>query len=151
MKPRPYHVGFTCGAFDLLHAGHMLMFKEAKEVCEYLIVGLQGDPSIDRPQKNKPIMSIEERLILVEGNKYIDHIWVYDTEAELLAYLTQNARRNGGHIDVRILDEHYKDKHFTGKDLPIDVHYNGRGHNYSTTRLRERVVEAEHRKLQRAA
>jgi glycerol-3-phosphate cytidylyltransferase len=151
MKSKPYENGFTCGAFDLLHAGHMLVFMEAKEVCEYLIVGLHTDPSIDRPQtKNRPIMSVEERRTLLSGIKYVDEIWEYDTEAELLVYLARNARRNGGHIDVRIVGEDYKGKDFTGKQLPIDVHYNWRGHPYSTTELRRRTYEAECLKLQAA-
>ncbi len=150
MNSKPYEVGFTCGAFDLLHAGHMLVFKEAREqACNYLIVGLQTDPSIDRPQaKNKPVMSVEERRILLQGIKYVDEIWEYDTEAELLAYLTRSARQNGGSIDVRIVGEDYKGKDFTGKHVPMHVYYNWRGHDYSTTQLRRRTYEAECLKLQ---
>lgn len=142
-------VGFTCGAFDLLHAGHMLVFKEAKErACDYLIVGLQSDPSIDRPTtKNKPIMSMNERRIMLEGIKYIDEIFEYDTEAQLYDYLKRNARRNGGRIDVRIIGEDYMGKPFTGRELPLVVYYNQRGHDYSTTSLRRRTYEAEAQKL----
>ena len=142
-------IGFTCGAFDLLHAGHMLVFKEAKErACDYLIAGLQTDPSIDRPDtKNKPVMSIEERRILLEGIKYIDEIFVYTTEAELYAYLQKNARNNGGRIDIRIIGEDYVGRSFTGRDLPIMIYYNSRDHDYSTTNLRRRTYEAENRKL----
>lgn len=141
-------VGFTCGAFDLLHAGHVLVFKEAKErACEYLIVGLQSDPSLDRPKtKNKPIMSIEERRIMLESIKYIDEIIGYDTEAQLYEYLKKNARANGGRIDVRIVGEDYVGKPFTGRELPLDVYYNSRKHDYSTTRLRQRTYEAEAQK-----
>src|SRR6185369_1782269 len=107
MKPK---IGFTCGAFDLCHAGHMLMFKECKEVCDYLIVGLHDDPSLDRSSKNKPIMSIKERRIVLEGIKYIDEIVEYKTEAELHEYLSKNAKR----IGVRIIGADWKGKPFTG-------------------------------------
>src|ERR1700691_4529905 len=92
-------VGFTAGAFDLCHAGHMLMFEEAKGVCDHLIVGLHSDPSLDRPDsKNKPIMSVEERKIILNAIRWIDEIVVYDTEADLLNILTENKLG----IDVRI-------------------------------------------------
>ncbi|PIR84025.1 glycerol-3-phosphate cytidylyltransferase [Candidatus Kaiserbacteria bacterium CG10_big_fil_rev_8_21_14_0_10_51_14] len=136
-------VGFTAGAFDLCHAGHMLMFKEAKTVCDYLIVGLHSDPTIDRPEtKNKPIMSVEEREIILEGITYIDEIITYDTEADLLRILSENTPG----IDVRILGEEYKDKQYTGRDLPLPVYFNSRGHGYSTTELRKRVYDAEKQK-----
>jgi glycerol-3-phosphate cytidylyltransferase len=144
-------IGFTCGAFDLLHAGHMLVFKEAKEqACNYLIVGLHTDPSIDRPKtKNKPVMSVEERRILLEGIKYIDEIFEYDTEAELYEYMKTNASANGGRIDIRIIGEDYLGKRYTGDDLPLAVYYNQRDHDYSTTNLRRRTYQAEAEKLQR--
>jgi glycerol-3-phosphate cytidylyltransferase len=131
----------------------MLVFKEVREqVCEYLIVGLHTDPSIDRPRtKNRPVMSVEERRILLQGIRYVDEIWEYDTEAELLVYLGKNARQNGGRIDVRIVGEDYKGKDFTGKHLHIPVYYNARGHDYSTTQLRRRVADAEALKQRRAA
>jgi glycerol-3-phosphate cytidylyltransferase len=133
-------VGFTAGAFDLCHAGHMLMFEEAKTVCDYLIVALHSDPALDRPNtKNRPIMSIEERQIILKGIKYIDEIIVYHTEADLLALLTEN--RLG--IDIRILGTEYREKPFTGKDLPMPVYFNSRDHGYSTTELRKRVYDAE--------
>ena len=136
-------VGFTCGSFDLCHAGHFLMFKDAKTVCDYLIVGLQTDPSIDRPLKNKPIMSVEERLEILNGIKYIDEVVVYDTESELYEYLQQNQNM----INVRIVGADWKGKTFTGYDLPIRIHFNSRGHEYSTTQLRKRVHEAEKLKI----
>src|SRR3989344_4166788 len=132
-------VGFTAGAFDLCHAGHMLMFEEAKEQCEYLVVALQSDPSLDRPTKNKPIMSLKERMIILKGIKYIDEIVVYDTEADLRKLLSENTLG----IDVRILGVEYKGKKYTGDDLPIPVYFNTRDHGFSTTELRERVYEAE--------
>jgi glycerol-3-phosphate cytidylyltransferase len=132
-------VGFTAGAFDLCHAGHMLMFEEAREQCDHLIIALQSDPSLDRSTKNKPIMSLKERMIILKGVRYIDEIVTYDTEADLLKMLTDNTLG----IDVRILGVEYKDKQYTGRDLPLPVYYNTRDHGYSTTELRERVYEAE--------
>jgi glycerol-3-phosphate cytidylyltransferase len=136
-------IGFTAGAFDLCHAGHVLMFEEAKTVCDYLIVGLHSDPTIDRPGvKNKPIMSVEERMIILKGIRWIDEVVVYDTEADLLKLLTENKLN----IDIRIIGVEYKEKPYTGRDLPLEVYYNTRGHNFSTTELRNRVYEAEQAK-----
>jgi glycerol-3-phosphate cytidylyltransferase len=132
-------VGITAGAFDLCHAGHMLMFEEAKTVCDYLIVALHSNPAIDRPQKNKPVMTIEERMIILKSVRWIDEIVVYNTEADLLRLLSENKLG----IDIRILGIEYKDKQYTGRDLPLPVYYNTRGHNYSSTELRNRVYEAE--------
>jgi len=133
-------VGFTAGAFDLCHAGHILMFEEAKTQCDYLIVGLHSDPTIDRAGvKNKPIMSVEERMIILKGIKYIDEIVTYNTEADLLKILTENSLG----IDVRILGVEYKEKPYTGRGLPVEIYYNTRDHGYSTTELRERVYQAE--------
>ena len=137
-------IGFTCGAFDLLHAGHMLMMQEAKErACDFLFVGLQTDPSLDRRNKHSPSETLIERQIRLEANKYVDAYAVYSTEAELEQFLALYARSSGGFIDVRILDEEYKDKAYTGRGLPIDVYYNWRDHPFSTTTLRKRVAEAE--------
>lgn len=136
-------VGFTCGAFDLCHAGHILMFQEAKEQCDSLIVGLHSDPTLDRPDtKNKPIMSVEERLIILNGIKYIDEVVLYDTEKDLLKLLQENTLG----IDVRILGIEYKGKPFTGHELPLKIYFNSRGHSYSSTELRKRVFEAEAKK-----
>ena len=134
-------VGFTCGAFDLCHAGHFLMFKECKSLCDFLIVGLHSDPSIDRPSKNKPIQTIEERLIILNGIKYIDKVITYNTEKELLDTLKIfNSTYPKFH---RILGEDWKGKEFTGHDLAISNIFNSRTHNYSTTDLRNRVYESE--------
>lgn len=130
-------IGFTCGAFDLCHAGHMLVFQECKKVCDYLIVGLQSDPSIDRPDKNKPVMSVEERKIILNGIKYIDEVVVYDTEKDLYKLLRENELG----IDVRIIGADWKGKEFTGHDLPMQVYFNNRGHNFSTSELRRRVYD----------
>ncbi len=132
-------VGFTAGAFDLCHAGHILMFEEAKSVCDYLIVGLHSDPAIDRPAKNRPIMSIEERMIILKAIKYLDEIVTYDTESELYTLLKENKLG----IDVRILGVEYKGKQFTGNDLPLPLYFNTRDHGYSSTELRERIYKAE--------
>lgn len=134
--------GFTCSTFDLLHAGHILMLKEIRELCDYLIVGLQTDPTIDRPDtKNKPIQSIIERRIQLEAVKYVDEIVVYDTEKDLEDIFTVYP------INTRFLGKEYKGRDFTAKklcmDLGIKVHYNSRNHNFSSTELRERVYAAE--------
>jgi glycerol-3-phosphate cytidylyltransferase len=138
-------VGITVGAFDLCHAGHILVFKEAKTVCDYLIVGLQDDPSVTGAEyrgkkKNVPIMSLEERKIILEGIKYIDEVVVYRTEEDLYQLLV------GLKPDIRIIGADWKGKEYTGHDLPIEMYFNSRGHSFSTTALRERVYEAEKRK-----
>ena len=135
-------VGVTVGAFDLCHAGHILMFKEARDVCEYLIVGLHTDPTIDRPEKHKPIMSVEERRLILGAVKYIDEIFEYDTEAELYDILKKNERG----FDIRIIGADWKGKEYTGHDLPIEMYFNTRDHGYSTTELRRRIYEAEKEK-----
>lgn len=133
-------IGFTCGAFDLMHAGHVLMFEECKTVCEYLIVGLQNNPSQDRPQKNAPVLSIVERQILLMSNKNIDDVIVYNTEKDLEDMLRVLP------INVRIVGEDYANSMFTGKDIcisrGIQIYYNARQHDFSTSSLRQRVVEA---------
>ena len=134
-RPNPT-VGFTCSCFDLFHAGHVMMLKEAKDQCDYLIVGLQTDPTIDRPQKNKPIQSVLERFMQVEGCRYVDQIIPYSTEKDLLDLLTSYK------IDVRILGEEYRDKPFTGHKLPMEVYYNTRNHTFSTSELRNRIENA---------
>jgi glycerol-3-phosphate cytidylyltransferase len=131
-------VGFTCSTFDLFHAGHVMMLKEAKTQCDHLIVGLQIDPTIDRPGvKNKPVQSVLERFIQVQACKFVDEIIPYATEKELMDILTSYP------IDVRIVGEEYRDKQFTGFNLPISVYFNGRQHSFSTTELRQRVLDIE--------
>lgn len=130
--------GITFGAFDVLHAGHCLMLKEAKEQCDHLVVGLQRDPSITPKEyrgkvKNKPIQSIEERMIQLQANKYVDEIIIYDTEEDLYRILLERKP------DIRIIGADWKDKKFTGWDLPIEVYYNSRNHTYSSSELRERI------------
>lgn len=131
-------IGFTCSTFDLFHAGHVMMLKEAKTQCDYLIVGLQMDPTIDRPTtKNKPLQTVLERFIQVQACKFVDEIIPYATEKELMDILTSYP------IDVRIVGEEYRDKQFTGFNLPISVYFNSRQHSFSTTELRQRVLDIE--------
>ena len=131
-------IGFTCSTFDLFHAGHIMMLKEAKTVCDHLIVGLQTDPTIDRPDtKNKPVQSVFERYEQLKACKYIDEILVYETEADLVNILLSYP------INVRILGEEYMHKDFTGMNLPIELYFIQRKHNFSTTELRQRVIAAE--------
>jgi glycerol-3-phosphate cytidylyltransferase len=130
-------IGFTCSTFDLFHAGHIMMLKEAKKQCDYLIVGLQTDPTIDRSWKNKPIQSVFERFVQLQACRHVDEIIPYATEKELSDILLSYP------IDVRIVGEEYRDKKFTGFDLPMNIYFNSRQHSFSTTELRQRVVEAE--------
>jgi len=135
-------IGFTCSTFDLLHAGHVTMLEEAKRNCDYLIVGLQVDPTLDRPDsKNPPIQSIVERQIQLAAVKYVDEIVMYSTERDLEDLLLTLP------INIRILGVEYKDKVFTGKDIckqrGIELLYNGRDHSFSSTSLRKRVVLAD--------
>lgn len=138
-------IGFTCSTFDLLHAGHILMLAEAKSVCDFLIVGLQNDPSIDRPGvKNKPVQSIVERYVQLAAVKFVDHIIVYNTEKDLedmLMFLP---------ITVRIIGEEYEGKEFTGRQIceerGIKLFYNSRNHRFSSSELRKRTYESEAQK-----
>ena len=131
--------GFTCSAFDLLHAGHVAMLREAKSQCDYLICGLQTDPSVDRPSKNKPVQTIVERYVQLAAVSYVDEIVPYATEADLEDILSMYP------IDVRILGEEYKDKDFTGRDIckkrGIDLYFNRREHRFSTSDLRKRIAD----------
>jgi glycerol-3-phosphate cytidylyltransferase len=134
-------IGFTCSSFDLFHAGHVMMLKEAKTQCDYLIVGLQSDPTIDRGWKNKPVQTLFERFVQLQACKYVDEIIPYTTEKELKDILTSY------HIDVRIVGEEYRDKQFTGYDLPMEVYFNSRQHSFSTTELRKRVYQINTQKI----
>lgn len=136
-------IGFTCSTFDLFHAGHVAMLEEAKNQCDWLIVGIQTDPSIDRPSKNKPIQSIVERQIQVTGCLYVDEVWVYETEKDLLDLLKILP------IDVRILGAEYMGTEFTGHDLDMKLYFNSRRHDFSSSELRKRIAyheEAKHRR-----
>ena len=127
--------GITFGAFDLFHAGHVLMMEEAKSVCDYLIVCVQTDPSLDRSEKNSPVQSILERQIQVEACKHVDEVITYDTEEDVMEI------SNSIDWDVRILGDEYKDKYFTGREEYLDkCYFNKRPHDFSSSELRERVA-----------
>ena len=133
--------GITFGAFDLFHAGHVMMLEEAKTVCDYLIVCIQSDPSLDRKEKNKPVQSIVEREIQVSGCRYTDEVIIYDTEADLLDIL------DTVDWDVRVLGEEYKEKDFTCREQTLEkCHFNKRPHNFSSSELRKRVAEEQFKK-----
>lgn len=139
-------VGFTCSSWDLLHAGHILMLAECKQLVDYLIVGIQTDPTIDRPEvKNKPVQSIVERYVQLSAVKFVDEIIVYDTEKDLedlLMFLP---------ITMRICGEEYKERHLTGRDIcdnrGIKTYYNSRTHRFSSSELRQRTYQSELNKV----
>ena len=131
-------VGFTCSTFDLFHAGHVAMLEEAKKQCDWLIVGIQIDPTIDRLTKNKPVQCLIERQLQVRACKFVDEIIVYETEDDLLNILCMLP------IDIRILGEEYKGKKFTGSHLRgMEYFYNKRDHGFSSSELRKRIAKAE--------
>jgi len=130
-------IGFTASCFDLLHAGHCLMLKDAREQCDWLVVALQSDPSIDRPEKNQPIQSLDERKIQLESLKYVDQIELYETEEDLV-FLLKKIKP-----DVRILGTDYKNKDFTGQELNIEIFFHERNHPWSTSELRRRIKKNE--------
>ena len=134
-------IGFVASTFDLLHAGHIMMLREAKSQCDHLICALQVDPSVDRSEKNSPIQSLVERYIQISAVKYVDEIVVYQTEEDLEDILELYP------LDVRILGEEYKDKDFTGREIckrrGIRIHFNKRDHRFSSSGLRKRVVDKE--------
>ena len=138
-------IGFNCSSFDLFHAGHVTMLKMEKEMCDYLKVALQVDPTIDRPGvKNKPVQSVYERYVQLQACKYVDEILVYETEEDLLNLIQTQT------IHVRFLSEEYVDRDFTGKqyciDHDIELFYHLRKHKYSSTEIRNRVYSLEKKK-----
>ena len=140
-------IGFNCSSFDLLHAGHVTMLKMEKDLCDYLKVALQVDPTIDRPgTKNKPVQSIYERYVQLQACKYVDEILVYETELDLLNLLQTQT------IHIRFLSEEYLNRDFTGKQYclnnGIELHYHKRQHQYSSSELRNRVHQLELTKSQ---
>ena len=138
-------IGITFSTFDMLHAGHIAMLAEAKNHCDYLIAGLQTDPTIDRDTKNKPVQSIVERQIQLAACRYVDEVVVYQTDQDLIDLLLILP------IDVRILGVEYEDKEFTGRpecySRNIELIFNGRDHSFSSSSLRKRVVQAEQNKI----
>lgn len=138
-------VGITFSAFDLLHAGHIKMLEEAKGQCDYLIVGLQTDPTIDRPEKNRPTQSVVERYIQLKGCRFVDEIVPYATEQDLEDILRSFK------IDVRILGDEYKDHNFTGRayceEKGIAFYFNVRDHRFSSSSLRKEVADKEMKKI----
>ena len=133
-------IGFTCSTFDLLHAGHIAMLREAKSQCDYLICGLQTDPTIDRPkEKNPPVQSLVERYTQLAGVTYVDEIIPYQTEQDLMDILSMYP------INIRIQGEEYRDKYLTGREIcrkrDIELYYNKREHRFSTSDLRLRVCD----------
>lgn len=137
-------IGITFSTFDLLHAGHIKMLEEAKSQCDYLIVGLQLDPSLDRPEKNTPSQSIIERYIQLKGCKYIDEIVPYVSEQDLEDILSSFK------LDIRIIGEEYKEKPFTGREYcekkGIEIFYNRRDHRFSSTELKKQVKKSQIKK-----
>lgn len=134
-------IGITCSTFDLLHTGHVIMLEECKKYCDYLICALQVDPTLDRPEKNKPIQSIVERYLQLEAVKHVDKIIPYSTEEDLKTIFMSLD------LNVRIIGEEYKDQEFTAKNIcqkrGIKLIYNKREHDFSTTSLRKRIYEQE--------
>ena len=146
LKSEGKRIGITFSTFDMLHAGHIAMLSEAKNHCDYLIAGLQTDPTIDRPDtKNKPIQSIVERQIQLAACRYVDEVVVYQTEQDLIDLLLILP------LDVRILGVEYRNEDFTGKfecqHRGIELVFNGRDHSFSSSSLRKRVAHAEKEKL----
>lgn len=131
-------IGFTCSTFDLLHAGHVQMLRDAKQHCDYLICGLQVDPSLDRSEKNSPVQTLVERYTQLKAVSYVDEIIPYQTEKDLKDILELY------HLDIRILGDEYRDREFTGKDIcrrrDIQLYFNKRDHRFSSSDLRQRVV-----------
>ena len=139
--------GVTFSSFDLIHPGHIIMLEDCKRVCDYLIVGVQSDPTIDRKEaknyyseiagkiKNKPIQTLEERLIMIKAIKFVDEVFVYDTEEDLYNWLKNNK------WDIRILGSDWKDKKFTGHDISGEIYFHERDHDWSTTAFRKRLKD----------
>jgi len=140
--------GITFSSFDLIHPGHIVMLKDCKTVCDYLMVGVQSDPTIDRKlsndsyskisgkKKNSPIQTLDERLIMIKAIKYIDEVFIYETEKDLYKWLITNT------WDIRILGSDWKGKKFTGHNIKGEVYFHKRDHNWSTTSLRKRLKDS---------
>lgn len=127
-------IGITAGAFDLFHAGHVLMLKDAKNQCDHLIVALQTDPTIDRKEKNKPIQTMYERFVQLNACKYVDEIIPYETEDDLYTLIMNT------NVDIRIIGNEYRNEDFTAREVGLEIYYNARNHQWSTSELRERIA-----------
>ena len=131
-----YGVGFIAGCFDLIHPGYIVALKEAKSVCDHLMVGLHSDPTIERPEKTKPVLSLEDRMATLQAIRYIDSVVPYDKESDLLSILESDSPK----IDVRFLGDDYRDRtDYTGYGLDIDIYCLSRDHGWSATKLRDKI------------
>ena len=135
MKNKKHGNGIIAGNFDIIHPGYILLFNECKENCDYLILLLHEDPSIERPEKLKPILSLDERILILSSLKQIDEIVPYKLESDLLN-LIQNMN-----IDIRFLGDDYINKEFTGKNLNIPIHFMNRSHGWSTTKYKQLISD----------
>jgi glycerol-3-phosphate cytidylyltransferase len=145
MDENAMKIGFQCSSFDMFHAGHVTMLKQEKELCDYLKVALQVDPTIDRPGiKNKPVQSVYERYAQLQACRYVDEILIYETEDDLLQLIMTQT------MHIRFLSEEYLGRDFTGKayclDNGIEIYYHKRQHKFSSSEIRNRVYELEHQK-----
>jgi len=131
-----FKVGIICGAFDVIHPGYIHLFSDAKSVCKKLIILLQVDPTIDRPEKMKPTQPVEDRALILKAIKYIDDVIYYTTEEDLYKILKKDF------YDVRILGTDYLNKNYTGKDLGREIYWHDRAHNYSATDFKEKIKES---------
>ena len=131
-----YRTGIVCGAFDVIHPGYIHLFKDAKSVCEKLIVLLQTDPTVDRPEKMKPTQAPEDRELILKSIRYVDDVIFYTTEDDLYNIL------KGDFYDVRILGSDYLDKDYTGKDLDKTIYWHDRSHEYSSTKFKNDIKES---------
>ncbi len=128
--------GLICGCFDVIHPGYIHLFIDSKKVCNKLVIALQSDPTLDRPEKTKPTQSIEDRKLILESIKYVDEIYFYNTEADLYSLLQEDI------YDVRILGTDYINSDYTGKDLNMPVYFHERNHSYSSTNFKEKIKKA---------
>jgi glycerol-3-phosphate cytidylyltransferase len=131
-------IGIIAGSFDVIHPGYIVMFKQAKEYCDYLIVALQTDPTVERPEKCKPILTFEEREEILLSIKYINEVLRYTTEKDLEEILKNNK------IDVRILGDDYKNKYATGQEFTKQIKYLDRSHGWSTTKYKKLICKSMH-------
>ena len=133
---KKYKTGLICGAFDVIHPGYIRLFQDAKSVCENLVIALQTDPTVDRPEKDKPVQSTEDRKLILASIKYVDEVILYTTESELLSLTSKDF------YDVRILGTDYKERYFTGKEHNKPIHWHDRNHNHSASGLKRSIGES---------